>query len=391
MEDADKNCQLRALEQKIDELSVDVSTQVSSAMAVWRLKEAELFHLLHLQQEELQQLRVQQALVASIENQWRECLVGLHMLQQDHKQFPAGESIATPTFHASGSLCREAVTETLALLRELKDERSIVADMLDSVKKEKCEVIAMMHIFATSKAEAIEELDDLRHVARDEISALACRVWSSAPAFRGCDRHRNVSSACAGGHGVAAHDQPEPVQTGIVHGLCAGSRAASCSASVLAPVVPSVTGIRRLTQPLVGQKRLSGGSGVPVSVPVPVPGAIFGAGPGAAGNHIQQRHSTCTASAEPSVQSRCSPVRQQTPGVSATRLLSANTACSPHIVPRPVIVTAEIQKSPIHSSLSRNQAQVGRQASRGQTPGGLALGHSISANWATVSQGLRNC
>ncbi|CAK0798944.1 unnamed protein product, partial [Prorocentrum cordatum] len=37
------------------------------------------------------------------------------------------------------------------LLRELQEERSIVADTLEGVKQEKCEVIALMHTFAEGK------------------------------------------------------------------------------------------------------------------------------------------------------------------------------------------------------------------------------------------------
>jgi len=405
MEHMGEISQLQALERRIDELSVELSTQVSLAMAGWREKEAELLRMLQSQQEELQQLRVQQvslhgrlspqrcqsalggdrAPVTSIESQWQESITELRKLQQDHTQLLAGESQAAVDSDACSSLQQEVVTTTLTLLKELKDERGIVVDMLDNVKKEKCEVIAMMHTFATTKAEAMEELDGFRHAARDEISAFAVRALSSpsATVTVGHSRQSEVTSARGDGRDAADHELPtEPVRIAAIHGPRAGSHTTLCPASLQAPAVAFPTGIHGFTWPPVGQQQQSGASGVAGAAP----GAVSGAAPCAAGSHDQRRNSTGTAPAEPPVRSACSPVRQYSAGVSATRLLSINTAYSPPMLPRPVIATAETQKSPVRRFISGSLAQVGGQETVGTGPGGAAWGNSISATWTTVSQ-----
>jgi len=408
MEHMGETSQLQALERRVDELSVEVLTQVSLAVAGWREKEAELLRMLRSQQEELQQLRVQQdslharlspqrchgalggdmAPVTSIENQWQESLTELSKLQQDHTQLLARESSVAADSDACG-LPREAVTETRTLLKELKDERGLVADMLDNVKKEKCEVIAMMHTFATTKTEAMEELDGFRHAARDEISAFAVRALSSpsATVTVGHSRQSEVTSARGDGRDAADHELPtEPVRIATIHGPRAGSHTTLCPASLQAPAVSFPPGIHGFAWPPAGQQQPSGASGVTGAAPGAVSGAVSGAAPGAAGSHDQRRNSTGTAPVEPPVRSACSPVRQYSAGVSATRLLSINTAYSPPMLPRPVITTAETQKSPVRRFISGSLAPVGGQEAVGTGPGGAAWGNSISATWTTVSQ-----
>jgi len=384
MADVSENSQLQALQRRVDELSVEVSEQVSLAVAGWREKEVELLRMLQSQQEELQQLRVQQyslhcrlsqqgsssaldvgkAPAASIECQWHEWLTELSKVQQDHKQLLAGESSpAAASSHACISLRQEVVTDTLSLLKELKDERCIVADMLDTVKQEKCEVIAMMHMFATSKNEAMEELDGLRQTARDEISAFAvhARPLAAAAATVGRGRQCEVTSARSDGREVADHElHTEPVRIATIHGLRAGSHTTLCPALLQAPTVPIAAGIHGLARP---------------------PGAALGAASvaatGAASSRDQRRHSTGVAAAEPSVQSPCSPARQYSAGVSMTRVLSVNTACSPPMLPRPAVATAETQKSPVRRFFSGSPVQ----------PEKVGRGPSSSASWTTMSQG----
>lgn len=311
--------------------------------------------------------------VTSIESQWHEWLTELRKEQQDHKQLLSRDSPAA-------SQQQEVVTETLTLLKELKDERCIVADMLDNVKKEKCEVIAMMHMFATTKNEAMEELDIHRHAARDEISAIAVHARSSATAAATVGHGRQSEATSARGEGREMADlelSMEPVRVASVSGIRAGSHTTLCPASLQAPTVPITVGIHGLTRSPMGQQQPSGANGVASAAP----GAASVTAPGAAGSHDQRRHSTAgIAPAEPSVQSPCSPVRQYSAGVSVPRLLSVNTAYSPPMLPRPAIATSEAQKSPVRRFFSGSLAHIGGQEMVGRGP-------SISASWTTTSQG----
>merc|ERR1740123_870248 len=166
-----------------------------------------------------------------------------------------------------------------------------------------------MHTFATTKAEAMEELDGFRHAARDEISAFTVRALSSPSAAVpvGHSRQSEVTSARGDGRDAADHELPaEPVRIATIHGPRAGSHTTLCPASLQAPAVPFATGIHGLTWPPVSQQQPSGASGVAGAVP----GASSGAAPGTTGNHDQRRHSTGAAPAEPPVRNACSPVRQ---------------------------------------------------------------------------------
>merc|ERR1719468_1480905 len=232
----------------------------------------------------------------------------------------------------------------------------------------------MMHIFATSKSAAIEELDGLRHAARDELSAFAVRVRSSASAAT-VGRGRQSEVASARGHDDAAQEptaEPVRIETMSSGGpRIGGSHTMLCpaaGASLQAPVVQL-----RLAQPAVGpQQQASGASGVVC--------AASGAASGAAtGSHDQRRHSTGTATAEPPIRNNCSPIRQQSAGVSAARLLATaeppirnncspirqqsagvsamrllamNATYSPSVVSRPTIATSETQKSPVRRFIS---------------------------------------
>jgi hypothetical protein len=63
-----------------------------------------------------------------------------------------------------------------------------------------------------------------------------------------------------------------------------------------------------------------------------------------------------------------------------TRVLSVNTACSPPMLPRPAIATAETLKSPVRRFFSGSPTHAGGQEMVGRGP-------SISASWTTMSQG----
>lgn len=365
MEDVGESIKLQSLERRVSEIAMEVSTQVSLALASWHEKEAQLLRMFQSQQEELHQLRVHCCL-----SQQRSSSA------LDVSKAPAaGESPAAVGSHACSSLQQEVVAETSTLLKELKDERCIVSEMLDNVKQEKCEVIAMMHMFVTAKNEAMEELDGLRHAARDEISAFVVHARSSVSAAttvtRG--RHSEVTSARSDGREAADHERPtEPVQIASVHG---GRRAGSHS--TLLPAASQAPAMQLLTRPHVGQQQPSGTSGVAVATVGPA--SVTAPGVTASGRD-QRRHSTGVVPAEPSVQSSCSPARQKSAGVSMTRVLSVNTACSPPMLPRPAVATAETLKSPVRRFYSGSPAQAGVQELLGRGP-------SISASWTTMSQG----
>lgn len=247
------------------------------------------------------------------------------------------------------------------ILKELRDECCIVAEMLDNVKKEKCEVIAMMHTFATSKAEAMEELEGLRHAACDEIAAATIMVRKAV-----CGRgHSEVPPTVRISREPAREDREEVLLpcAGALHGR-QGSRTSLCpSAMQGAPPAPVATVPGQPLPAPCGSAQQQGQTWVMTASSVIQQG----------GGHDHRRHSTGTAAAETGIRRVCSPARQYSAGGTAG-LLPVSVACSPPMLPRPTIVAADPQKSPVRRFVSA----------------GSALGGSISTSshprWAAVSQ-----
>jgi len=391
---------LRALQQRVEDLSQELSAQLSSAVA--SLQE-EVLRMMGDQQEELQKLRLQQHCLQdhlaarlrpqhvdsgdaasggatncldkgatnSLELQLQDLVSELRKLQQEqlhlHQEVPlASRSPSSANRSRLPQAADASAGDVSSILKELRDECSIVADMLDNVKKEKCEVIAMMHTFASSKAEAMEELEGLRQAAGDEISAATIMVRK---AF-GRGGHSEVPPNVRVGREQTMHEEREEVllpSTHCLHGR-QGSRTSLCpSAMQGVPAVPvaSVPG-----QPLpapCGQGQtwvLTSSSVVQQADPLTRTTAHAG------GGHDHRRHSTGTAAADTGIRRVCSPARQYSAG-GAAALLPVSVACSPPMLPRPTIMAADPQKSPVRRFVSA----------------GSALGGSISTSWAAVSQG----
>ncbi|CAE8727018.1 unnamed protein product [Polarella glacialis] len=86
----------------------------------------------------------------SLEEQLRDLVIELRQLQQEQRQHTnPGQS--SPQGEGS-----EGASE---LLEDLREERCVVAQMLDGVRQEKFEVVAMMHSFTIQKSEALQELE----------------------------------------------------------------------------------------------------------------------------------------------------------------------------------------------------------------------------------------
>jgi len=389
---------LRALQQRVDDLSQDLSAQVSSA--VTSLQE-ELLRMMGDQQEELQKLRLQQHCLQdhlaarlrpqhvdsgdaasgaasscldkgstnSLELQLQDLVNELRKLQQEVPE--ASRSPSSSGRSRQPQAADASAGDVLSILKELRDERGIVADMLDNVKKEKCEVIAMMHTFATSKSEAMEELEGLRQAACDEISAATAMVRKAV----GCRGHSisEVPPSVRVSREQMRDDREEVLLacSGALHGR-QGSRTSLCPAAMQgAPAAPvaSLPG-----QPLpapCGSTQQQGQAWVlTASNVVQQADSCTIAAPHLGGGHDHRRHSTGTAAAETGMRRVCSPARQFSAGGTAG-LLPVSVACSPPMLPRPTIVAADPQKSPVRRFVSA----------------GSALGGSISTSWAAVSQG----
>eukprot|EP00928_Gymnodinium_smaydae_P032205 TRINITY_DN2338_c0_g1_i1.p1 TRINITY_DN2338_c0_g1~~TRINITY_DN2338_c0_g1_i1.p1 ORF type:complete len:493 (+),score=124.75 TRINITY_DN2338_c0_g1_i1:3-1481(+) len=97
---------------------------------------------------------------ASVEQQLRELVVELRTLQQEQQRCHDLERSTPEKQQVSGD-----VVETL---KELNEERGIVAETLDAVRREKLEVIALMHSFAVGKDEVLQELEAVRRSVREE-------------------------------------------------------------------------------------------------------------------------------------------------------------------------------------------------------------------------------
>jgi len=143
----------------------------------------EMLHLLHLQQREIEDLKVkgvpkeqannhnngQQGGSNSLEGQLQDLVGELRKLQEQSRPRYQGEEP------------ENSITNAVFLLQELKEERKYVADMLENVKKEKCEVIALMHTFAMDKAAALEDLDHVGRSVRNDILAMLSKLQEAHP------------------------------------------------------------------------------------------------------------------------------------------------------------------------------------------------------------------
>jgi len=162
----------------------------------FRLEKA--FELLSEQQEEIRNLRAEvfhlqsitgreastpdatseghltTAATNSLELQVRELVLELRKLQEEQ------EKLASPP------------SETL---RELKDETSHVEKMLQDVRQEKLEVIAMMHSFAIGKDEALQELDAMRRQSGEELRDTLRAARLSAATLSAATTARRQESA----------------------------------------------------------------------------------------------------------------------------------------------------------------------------------------------------
>jgi len=396
---------LRALQQRVEDLSQELSAQLSSAVA--SLQE-EVLRMMGDQQEELQKLRLQQHCLQdhlaarqrpqhvdsgdaasggttncldkgatnSLELQLQDLVNELRKLQKEqqlhlHQEVPEASRSPSAGRNRLPQAADASAGDVSSILKELRDECSIVADMLDNVKKEKCEVIAMMHTFATSKAEAMEELEGLRLAACDEISAATIMVRKAV----GRGGHSEVPPNVRVSREQTMREEREEVLLPSTHSLHGrqGSRTSLCPSAmqgVAAAPVASVPG-----QPLpapCGSAQQQGQTWVLTSSSVvqqadPLTRTAAHAG----GGRDHRRHSTGTVAVDAGIRRVCSPARQYSAGGTGA-LLPVSVACSPPMLPRPTIVAADPQKSPVRRFVSA----------------GSALGGSISTSWAAVSQGM---
>jgi len=104
----------------------------------------------------------------SLELQLRDLVQELRRLQEDQQKSNDGT-------HKTGELAK-----AIEVLEDLNEERACVSTMLENVKQEKLEVIAMMHSFAVGKDEALQEFEGVRQQAVDELREEAQRSMLSA-------------------------------------------------------------------------------------------------------------------------------------------------------------------------------------------------------------------
>jgi len=405
---------LRALERRVDDMSQEVSAQVSSAVAA--LQE-ELLQLLHAQQEELRKLRVQQQhlqesmavqvqrpvlegdvqATGALESQLRDLVSELRGMRQDPNQkadFPAA-AVA----QAAQQLQAEVVSaDAVVMLKELREERALVTEMLDNVKQEKCEVIAMMHTFAMSKGEAIDELEGIRRAACEEAMAAASLV-RKVVGNGGQQAQEAVSNGVCGRHsqevisneacGRLSHEGPPTCRSAVrdagreereeerlahqpvlLQGR-QGSRTSLCPATLQQQASAPVT--------LAGTAAPPQHPGVAMGHSVPMQGSVqhtvvISTAQGMMQNHDHRRHSTGTGPGEPPLRRVCSPTRQYSAG-GAAGLLPVSVACSPPMLPRPTTTLSQPgdqQKSPVRRFISAGLSPR-VQDTLGPSPGWAAM------------------
>lgn len=141
---------------------------------------AEMLRLLQLQQREIEILKAQNV-------EWKDLSASVRQQQQQPVGLTSGYR---PSNYNNSAAALEAQLQDLVvelrklqqehsrtrdleeLLQEVREERGVVVDMLENVKREKCEVIAVMHSFAMDKNTAMQDLSSLHQLAREEITAL---------------------------------------------------------------------------------------------------------------------------------------------------------------------------------------------------------------------------
>mmetsp|Transcript_34470 Transcript_34470/g.78655 ORF Transcript_34470/g.78655 Transcript_34470/m.78655 type:complete len:583 (-) Transcript_34470:97-1845(-) len=69
-----------------------------------------------------------------------------------------------------GSPREDGISDLSHLLKELKDERGAVLDMMDGLRTHKLEVIAMLHTFQMDKQEALKDLEAIWHAVRTDLA-----------------------------------------------------------------------------------------------------------------------------------------------------------------------------------------------------------------------------
>lgn len=184
----------------------------------------------------------------SIELQLHDLVLELRKLQQEqqapHRQSQGSEP-RSPDGLQKLSLRslkgQDEKTETIiaaSILKDLTEERGHVAQMLDGVKQEKLEVIAMMHSFQMDKSEALKDLEGLWQAARTELAASAAAV-------------RKASSATP----IVPGTSPVAQAPGGQAGQVAGQQAVIGPAISASPVSPVMAVPRSLVQSTEGLPR----------------------------------------------------------------------------------------------------------------------------------------
>eukprot|EP00929_Paragymnodinium_shiwhaense_P074001 TRINITY_DN37835_c0_g1_i1.p1 TRINITY_DN37835_c0_g1~~TRINITY_DN37835_c0_g1_i1.p1 ORF type:complete len:573 (+),score=150.34 TRINITY_DN37835_c0_g1_i1:177-1895(+) len=109
----------------------------------------------------------------SLELQLRELVLELRKLQQEQQQQQnQGQRGPTPAE-------LESIQTAQTVLKDLQEERCTVAEMLQNVRQEKLEVIAMMHSFVVGKDEALQEMEVARRGLREEFQNEVVRMRSA--------------------------------------------------------------------------------------------------------------------------------------------------------------------------------------------------------------------
>lgn len=220
---------LRQQQRRLDEVLAIVEVQQKNDMQAPSSAESEDFLRVTKElQVEIEQLRTQQqqtremmskqtlesgqpteATTRQLEGQLRELVLELRKLQQEQQrqQMQALED-KTRRLQEEAEACKT--------LRDLKDERNQVSEMLDRVREEKLEVIKMMHTFHMEKDEAIQELEALRQAIMQEAMALGVGTGGAVdvPAPSAPPPSVGVPTAMPGGH-VATVQTVLPPQIAI--------------------------------------------------------------------------------------------------------------------------------------------------------------------------------
>jgi len=191
---------VRALECRVQEILTDISNQAARISS--------------LERGDSVARKAQGAAVKALQDQQEELRIMVQSVQ-------SGGPAAPPVAGNLAALDPKLLEEPCRIVKELRNERSLVADMLENVKQQKLDVITVMHGFQVNKDLAIRELKDLHHAAMEAASVM---LPHKSPAMAVSSPDMSSSRLASASFNASSPRQQVVVQVKGAQGSQGGSR-----------------------------------------------------------------------------------------------------------------------------------------------------------------------